>query len=55
MLDRDEVTVVLIPRTARHKGIGSTSFYVRNADELHAALVAKGANVQGEPVSYPWG
>lgn len=29
--------------------------YVRDADALHAELSAKGANVQGEPVSRPWG
>ena len=29
--------------------------YIRDADALHAELVAKGADVQGEPVSYPWG
>ena len=29
--------------------------YVHDADALHAELRAKGANVQGEPVSHPWG
>ncbi len=27
----------------------------RDADAVHAELVAKGANVQGTPVSHPWG
>jgi uncharacterized glyoxalase superfamily protein PhnB len=49
------VTVLLIARTEQHTGIGSCYFYIRDADALHAELLAKGANVQGEPVSYPWG
>jgi uncharacterized glyoxalase superfamily protein PhnB len=54
VVDRDEVSIVLIARTPRHK-IGSASFYIRNADDLYAELFLKGANVQGAPVSYPWG
>ena len=52
---RDEVTVLLIKRIERHTGIGSCYVYVADADTLHAELVAKGANVLGEPVSQPWG
>ncbi len=52
---RDSVTLLLIPKTERHKGIGSCYVYVRDADALHAELRAQGANVQGEPVSHPWG
>jgi catechol 2,3-dioxygenase-like lactoylglutathione lyase family enzyme len=52
---RDDVTILLISRTAKHTGIGSCYIYIRNADALHAELTAKGANVQGEPVSHPWG
>jgi predicted enzyme related to lactoylglutathione lyase len=55
VMDRDQVTLLLIERTPRHKGVGSASFYIRDADELHAELVARGAQVQGEPVSQPWG
>ena len=55
VMDRDIVRLLLIGRTARHIGIGSCYVYVRDADALHAELVAKGANVQGEPVSRPWG
>jgi uncharacterized glyoxalase superfamily protein PhnB len=55
VMDRDGMRLLLIERTARHTGIGSCSFYVTDADALHAELVAKGANVQGEPVSQPWG
>lgn len=55
VLDRDRVTILLIRRTARHTGIGSSGFYVADADRLHAELVAKGANVVGAPVSLPWG
>jgi uncharacterized glyoxalase superfamily protein PhnB len=55
VMDRGEVTVLLIARTERHKGIGSAEFYIEDADSLYAELRAKGANVQGEPVSHPWG
>ena len=54
-MDRDDNTILLIVRTGRHSGIGSCYVYLRDADALHAELLAKGANVQGEPISYPWG
>jgi predicted enzyme related to lactoylglutathione lyase len=52
---RDEVTVLLIARTDQHKGIGSFEVYVADADKLYNELREKGAQVQGEPVSRPWG
>jgi len=55
VMDRDRVTVLLIARTERHKGIGSAEFYIAEADALYAEFQAKGANLQGEPVSHPWG
>ena len=55
VMDREAVRVLLIARTERHVGIGSAYVYVRDADALHAELRAKGADVQGEPVSHPWG
>lgn len=55
VMDRDEITVLLIARTEPYKGIGSFEVYVADADKLYAELRAKGANVQGEPVSRPWG
>ena len=55
VMDRDGMRVLLIARTAKHTGIGSCSFYVEDADALHAELTARGANVQGPPVSQPWG
>jgi catechol 2,3-dioxygenase-like lactoylglutathione lyase family enzyme len=55
VMDRDQTRLLLVARTARHTGIGSCYFYVRDADALHSELVAKRANVQGEPVSQPWG
>jgi catechol 2,3-dioxygenase-like lactoylglutathione lyase family enzyme len=55
VMDRDAITILLIARTAKHHGIGSCYVYVHNVDALHAELVAKGANVQGDPVSQPWG
>src|ERR1017187_9315391 len=55
VMDRDKITVLLIPRTERHAGIGSAYVYVKDADALHAELRARGASIQGEPVSHPWG
>jgi catechol 2,3-dioxygenase-like lactoylglutathione lyase family enzyme len=55
VMDRDDVTLLLIRRDERHGGIGSCYVYVRDADELHAELWARGAMVQGGPISQPWG
>ena len=55
VMDRDDVTLLLIPRTEQQPGIGSCYAYIRDADALHAELVGRGANVRGEPVSHPWG
>jgi catechol 2,3-dioxygenase-like lactoylglutathione lyase family enzyme len=55
VMDRDDVTLILIPRTELHTGIGSCYAYVRDVDALHAELLGRGARVQGEPISHPWG
>lgn len=55
VMDRDTTRVLLVARTSRHSGIGSCYFYVHDVDALHSELVGKGAHVQGEPVSQPWG
>ncbi|HEX6052222.1 MAG TPA: VOC family protein [Gemmatimonadaceae bacterium] len=55
VMDRGETRLLLVARTPRHAGIGSCYFYVEDADALHAELAGKGAKVQGEPVSQPWG
>jgi uncharacterized glyoxalase superfamily protein PhnB len=55
VMDRDDVELLLIARTTKHRGIGSASVYVTDADALYAELKARGANLQGEPVSRPWG
>ena len=55
VMDRDEVTVLLVPRDEVHQGVGSAYFYIENADKLCAELRASGANVAGDPVSLPWG
>lgn len=55
VMDRDAVRVLLVARTQRHTGIGSAYVYVSDADALHEELRSKGARVQGEPVSHPWG
>jgi len=52
VMDRDAIRLLLVPRTHCP---ASAYFYVRDADALHAELVSRGANVQGEPVSNPWG
>ena len=52
---RDDVTVLLIQRKAEHSGVAFCEAYVRDADALHAELVGRGADVQGAPVSHPWG
>lgn len=52
---RDDVTILLVQRTTAMTGIGAFEAYVRDADALHAELVARQARVQGEPVSRPWG
>jgi uncharacterized glyoxalase superfamily protein PhnB len=55
VMDRDNITLLLIARTELHAGIGSAYIYIEDADALYAELRAKGANLQGEPVSHPWG
>jgi uncharacterized glyoxalase superfamily protein PhnB len=55
ILNRDNVSIALIPRTERHRGIGSCYVYIRDADALHTELLAKGAKVLDQPVSMPWG
>jgi catechol 2,3-dioxygenase-like lactoylglutathione lyase family enzyme len=55
VMDRDDVTILLIQRKEPHSGVAWCEAYVRDADALHAELVGRGANVQGEPVSHPWG
>lgn len=52
---RDDVTILLIQRKGEHSGVAFCEAYVRDADALHAELVGRGANVQGAPVSQPWG
>jgi uncharacterized glyoxalase superfamily protein PhnB len=55
VMDRDKARVLLIARTPRHHGIGSACVYVEDADALYQELRSKGANVQSEPISRPWG
>ncbi len=55
VMDRDDVTVLLIQRKPEHSGVSFCEAYVRDADALHTELVGRGADVQGEPVSHPWG
>jgi len=55
VMDRDDVTILLIQRKPEHSGVSFCEAYVRDADALHAELVGRGAKVLGEPVSHPWG
>ena len=55
VMDRDAITVLLIARSEKHKGIGSFEVYVEDADALYAELVANGAQIEGPPISHPWG
>ena len=55
VMDRDDVTLLLNARTERTKGISRVYFYIEDADKLYAEFRAKGAKLQGEPVSHPWG
>jgi len=55
VMDRDAITILLIKRTEHHLGIGSFEVYVEDADALYDELLAKGAIVDGPPVSRPWG
>lgn len=55
VMDRDDVRILLMARTVSQQGIGACCIYIENADRLHAELLAKGANVQNEPISQAWG
>lgn len=55
VMDRDEVTVLLIPRTDRIRGVGAATVYIEDADRLFAELQRRGARVQAPPISRPWG
>jgi uncharacterized glyoxalase superfamily protein PhnB len=52
---RDNVTLLLIERPETHKGIGSCTVYIENADQLYQELASKGAKTLAPPVSRPWG
>jgi uncharacterized glyoxalase superfamily protein PhnB len=52
---RDTATLLLIQRSEAHKGIGSCSAYINDADKLYAELLDRGASVVAPPVSRPWG
>lgn len=55
VMDRDSVRVLIVGRAADREVTGSCYVYVEDADALHAELVAKGAHVEGPPVTHPWG
>ena len=55
VMDRDAITILLIKRTKPNEGIGSFGVYVEDADALYNELLAKGAQIDGRPVSHLWG
>ena len=55
VMDRDEITVLLSPRSAEFPGPGRYYVYVRDADALLAELRRRGATVHRDIVSWPWG
>ncbi len=55
VMDRDEVRLLLISRRHYTASTAECCIYIEHADRLHAELTARGALVQGEPVSHPWG
>ncbi|MBM3724916.1 MAG: hypothetical protein FJW40_05790 [Acidobacteria bacterium] len=55
VMDRDLITVLLVPRSPANPGPAGFEVYIENADQLHAELTASGARVLGVPVSRAWG
>lgn len=55
VMDRDHARILLVTRTPEMTGVSACYLYVRDADLLHAQLTERGARVEGEPVSQPWG
>lgn len=55
VMDRGAARILLIEKSAAHRGIASCYVYVVDADALHGELVGRGANVEAAPVSRPWG
>jgi len=55
VMDRDAVRILLVARQAEHTGTSACCIYVEDADALYAELRERGARVEGEPVSMPWG
>ena len=55
VMDRDAVRVLLVARTDRHTGIGSTYVYVDDADALYHRAVAAGATAMTPPTDQSYG
>jgi len=55
VMDRDSVSLLIVPRGDPNPGFGACYMYVCDVDALHEELVRNGADVQGSPVSHPWG
>jgi len=55
VMDREAARILLVARTPEMAGTSACYLYVRAADRLHDDLTARGAHVEGAPVSQPWG
>ena len=55
VMDRDSVSLLIVPRDDAQKGFGGCYVYVEDVDTLYEELVRKGADVKSEPESHPWG
>lgn len=55
VMDRDSVSLLIVPRDESQVGFGGCYVYVEDVDALYSELVGRGADVRGNPVSHPWG
>lgn len=55
VMERDRITLLLVPRRKEIPGPAECYCYVRDADTLAAELRQAGAQVESDPVSRPWG
>ena len=55
VLDRDQIRLLLTRGEVGNNGTGQCYVYVYNADDLYRELISKGADINSEPLSQPWG
>lgn len=54
VMDRDKARILLLAKDPPY-GRGSAYIYIEKIDLLYSELKTKGANIQSEPISRPWG